>query len=323
MKKQILFISGIICIYPILLGNFGPVPGTTAPMFQEPDPFVGPLGATALGDHLVISEILYKASPDNSKDAEFIEIYNPTPFNVPLDNYILGEDTGYSDIAVYYNKTSWDPSADEEPFWRFPTGYDINSGKYLVVAKDGAAFQSRFSALGLPTFEVTDTSSAPNMVRITGANAWDWTDDDECILAFDDSGTIRDVDIIVWGAGSWVNRTEAASPSNKGFYNYNECNGSKLPNAPNNDYSFARTDLSAEYKESATSTAYGMPDGSGNYHDETSEDLGASISALQSHYPSADPPGIPEIGIPAPVAIVMVIGILLGVAFLKRKRKEV
>jgi hypothetical protein len=321
MKKRILFISAIICIYPILLGNLGPVPGTTAPTFHNIGPFAGPLGATAWGDHLVISEILYNADPDNTKDAEFIEIYNPTPVNVPLDNYILGADTGYGDIAVYYNKTSWDPSADEEPFWRFPTGYDINAGKYLVVAKDGAAFQSRFSALGLPTFEVTDTSSAPNMVRITGANAWNWGDDDECILAFDDSGTIRDVDIIVWGAGSWVNRTEAASPSNKGFYNYNACNGSKALNAQGYDWSLARIS-STENEEIVTPTAYGMADGSGDYHDETSENYGWRVSQQQSNYPTADPPGIPEIGIAAPIAIVMVIGILLGVTFLKKKRRE-
>jgi hypothetical protein len=321
MMKKILLISGIICVYPILLGNLGPVLGTTTLTFHEPDPLKGPFGAAAWGDHLVISEVFYKTDVGN-EDLQFIEIYNPTGGPVALDNYILGEDTGYDDIAVYYNKTSWNPGANEEPFWQFPTGYDIDTGKYLVVAKDGAAFEARFNFF--PTFEVTDTSSALDMVRITGANTWNLTDDDECILAFDDSGTIRDVDIIVWGTGSWVNRTEAASPSNKGFYNYNACNGSKPANAPFNWYSLMRTSLSGpENEEIVTSTAYGMSDGSGNYHDETSENCGTSIKVETWYAPTADPIEIPEIGMPVPLAIVIVMGIFLGITFLKKRKKEI
>ncbi|MFX0114274.1 MAG: hypothetical protein ACFFB3_06985, partial [Candidatus Hodarchaeota archaeon] len=143
-----------------------------------------------------------------------------------------------------------------------------------------------------------------------------------CILAFDDSGTIRDVDIIVWGTGLWVNRTEAASPSNKGFYNYNECNGSKPANPPSSWYSLMRNSTREEEEEIFTPTAYGMPDGSGNYHDETSEDCEWSIKVETWYAPTADPIEIPEIGMPVPLAIVTVLVIFLGVAFLKKKKKE-
>lgn len=138
-------------------------------------------------NHLLISEVLY--DPPGQDDAEFVELYNPTPQAIDLSNFSLGD-------AVN--------STDFEDVRRFPAGTVLAAGDTLVIATSATAFYAQYGFN--PDFEVVDTETAvPNLLDDL---AWG---DPAATMQFGNSGdeiilrNILDqlVDIVVYGDGSY------------------------------------------------------------------------------------------------------------------------
>lgn len=90
-------------------------------------------------DHLLLSEVAWTPTA-----GEFIEIFNPTPYAVPMTNYHI---TDVSQQQFKYwelpNGTGFAPlstSTNSDWHMRFPSGFTINPGQVIVVAMDGAGF---------------------------------------------------------------------------------------------------------------------------------------------------------------------------------------
>src|SRR4030042_4965557 len=90
-------------------------------------------------NHLLISEI--QVSPDTM---EYIEVFNPNPVPLSLDNYYL------TDYNTYYQLVeNAFPSATGDFLVQFPAGTSIDSAGVLVIAVDGSVFS------GPADFELT------------------------------------------------------------------------------------------------------------------------------------------------------------------------
>src|SRR5690349_2603301 len=76
----------------------------------------------AAADHLVLSEIGKNAAVNS--EGEYIEIFNPTPNPISLNDYWL------SDLRAHYNIVNTDPIAitTNDNIVRFPAGFTLNSG---------------------------------------------------------------------------------------------------------------------------------------------------------------------------------------------------
>jgi len=95
---------------------------------------------------IVINEIY--VDPDSYYDgAEFIEIFNPTPYDVNIGGWVL--------CGTEYLQT-----CGGEDRWEFPTGATIPANGYIVVAKDGGDGEDGFyEAFGFhPDYEMWDWS---------------------------------------------------------------------------------------------------------------------------------------------------------------------
>lgn len=112
-------------------------------------------------DHLLISEVSWTPTA-----AEFVEIYNPTPYTVDMTNYHLTDVSHTGGTAGTTNFSYWElvnggvapatafapASTTTNTDWhaRFPAGFKIRSGEVVVVALDGAGFAATVFTPPLP-----------------------------------------------------------------------------------------------------------------------------------------------------------------------------
>jgi hypothetical protein len=146
-------------------------------------------------NHLLISEI--QVDPT---DQEFIEIFNPNPYSLSLNDYYLSDyNTYYQIVEGIYT------SAGSDFLVRFPAGTTIDSAGVLVVATSGQNFS------GTADFEILDNSAVPNMDPIyVGATAS--LSNQEMVILFHwdgQSDLVQDVDYAMWGTfpASFVDKT--------------------------------------------------------------------------------------------------------------------
>jgi hypothetical protein len=136
-------------------------------------------------NHLLISEI--QVDPT---DQEFIEIFNPNPYSLALDNYYL------SDYNTYYQIVEGTFTSVESDFLvRFPAGTTIDSAGVLVVATSGQNFS------GTADFEIVDNSAVPNMDPLYVGPTASLSNREMAILFYWDgqSDLVQDVDYAMWG----------------------------------------------------------------------------------------------------------------------------
>ena len=182
-------------------------------------PTPGTVPAILPGAHLLISEvapqgITISAGSDSS---EFIEIYNPTPMPIKLDNKYISDDIGYYRIVngAY-------PVAQVSDFaLKFPTGLSLLPGRTLVlcVTKSGFAASGGSAAAAQYFLEMRDSNGnlADDMVNVvTGttfpngggmmtnpsSSAGEWV----VLYCWDGvSDRVCDVDYASWGANNASN----------------------------------------------------------------------------------------------------------------------
>jgi len=141
-------------------------------------------------NHLQISEVQVAPS-----DNGFIEIFNPNPFPVSLDEYYL------TDYNTYYTMVNQIYTSETGDFLvKFPAGTSIDSAGVLVIALDGNGF-----TYGTPDFEIKGTSTqVPDMDPLyVGTSAA--LSKLEMVMLFHWDGQndlVEDVDYVMWGNSS-------------------------------------------------------------------------------------------------------------------------
>ena len=159
-------------------------------------------------DHLLLSEITLQLTA-----AEFIEIHNPTTSAISLSNYYLADNQKYPYVP---SGVPLDPDIGDF-IVQFPPGASINSGQTIVVALNGAGFESFYAQKA--DFEINDEDAAtPNMVNIIVNNP-SLTNAGEGIALFYWDGVddvVQDVDLMNAGSPNAV--SEIVDKSDIGGY---------------------------------------------------------------------------------------------------------
>ena len=115
---------------------------------STPIPTVTP---TTYPVNLLITEILPNPK-GREPDGEWIEIYNPDIYALPLTGIKVGDET---------------TQRGKEGMLRFPDGYYIEANQVLVIAHNAAAFRSRYGFF--PDFEFVDSDDlVPDMLPYSG-----------------------------------------------------------------------------------------------------------------------------------------------------------
>ena len=108
-------------------------------------------------DHLLLSEVCFTPTA-----GEFIEIFNPTPYAVPMTNYHI-TDVSHAGTGTQFQywqlvngglTPAFAPlstSTDSDWSLRFPSGFTINSGQVIILAMDGAGFAALTFTPAVPT----------------------------------------------------------------------------------------------------------------------------------------------------------------------------
>lgn len=229
--------------------------------------------------HLVISEVV--VGPTN---AEFFEIYNPTPNAVDLTNYYVSDNHNYFTISNADAMWTYDGTADTDFVGRFPAGASIAAGAVITVANPGyEALYNKCPDFVLGTAPFTCANgTAPALLQPKAHCMTDMSNlsnQREMLILFTWTGNaadlMQDVDYVAWGdpttdAGASVDKTGQLT-----YKPDTQCSGAPTPNptcaqktaaAPMNNQSIERCG-SGETSEKAT----GGNGASG--HDETSEDM--------------------------------------------------
>jgi hypothetical protein len=143
-------------------------------------------------NHLIISEIVVIRT-----EAEFVEIYNPTSQNLPLEQIYL------ADYKNYYDFSSG-PSTLFDFRVRFPAGASIAPGSFATVSLETAsAFQTVYGKYPDYDFDAAD-GNAPAMVGdFTGSSGL--TNSGEVVVLFRWDGVsdlVEDIDYLLYGTPS-------------------------------------------------------------------------------------------------------------------------
>ena len=164
--------------------------GTTC-LWSAHQPFEPPL----------ISEIVVQPTA-----GEFIEIYNPVPPAVDLEQYWL------ADYAAYYLVTTGAGAPDSTDFRvHFPASFSLACGARFVVALESSTLWIPVYNI-FPTFVVTTEAdvSAPKMIGEIGTSAG-VSNVNEVVVLFRWDGAsdlVEDADYVVWGDTSdWIDKT--------------------------------------------------------------------------------------------------------------------
>lgn len=142
--------------------------------------------ATAVPVRLLVSEVM--VNPSGAEPAgEWIEIYNPQGYSIPLSEVKVG-DAG--------------SAGDREGMLRFPSGASIASGEVIVIANQAASFVALYPVL--PDYEMRDSlAGVPEMVKYpswsTGNVALSNAGDEVIIL----DGEDHLVDALAYGNSSY------------------------------------------------------------------------------------------------------------------------
>jgi len=217
-------------------------------------------------DHLLITEI--QTVPT---DSSFIEIYNPTLNSIALDNvYLADHNTYYQIVENIFTNNSQDFLV------QFPNSSSIPAKTAIIVALNGAAYESRFGSA--PDYEILATSAnAPDMTgHFIGASAQFNTHEMMVLFQWDGSSDlIQDIDYIAWGAftttfvdksGISIDGPDAGSDSSQYLSDTPVASQDELASLSSETQSTQRIGI-AEGNETLTG-------GNGlTGHDETSEDL--------------------------------------------------
>ncbi|MHC5109826.1 MAG: lamin tail domain-containing protein [Planctomycetota bacterium] len=161
--------------------------------------------ARATDDHLLLCEITLTPTSD-----EFIEITNPTGTSISLENYYLSDDADYALLAGQFGAGPAPAIGSSDFITRFPPGSSIPAGGVVVVAFDGAGFNTTFGFAA--DFEVGGTDAGtPDMVEgypgSVGAT-FGLTNSGESVRLFFWDGAsdlVQDVDLLNVGTPSATN----------------------------------------------------------------------------------------------------------------------
>ncbi len=140
----------------------------------------------AVVNHLVINEVYYNSTADPEAD-EFVEIYNPTDFDVDVSDWVLEEYTAEAGLGSR---------------WTFPA-VTLDNNKVLVVFRDGGVgattFASSLSGNRLGDVLATTNNQSGQFVmdhdEATGAFAL--ANSADKVILKDDAGNT--VDVALWG----------------------------------------------------------------------------------------------------------------------------
>jgi hypothetical protein len=226
-------------------------------------------------NHLLISEI--QVSPGNQ---EFIEIFNPNPFSINLDQYHL------SDYNTYYEVVTGNFTTETSDFLvKFPTGTQIDSGGVIVVVVDGSNFS------GPADFEIRSTSSVADMVPLYVGTSASLSNTELVILFLWNGQTdlVSDVDYGMWGDNP-VNLVDKSGISIDGpdpdntptsYLNDTPVNNQNFyPTAPITGKSIERISVREEGET--------FINGNGiSGHDETSEPIDQNFALLNTPTPGS------------------------------------
>ena len=223
-------------------------------------------------NHPLISEI--QVSPESQ---EFIEIFNPNPFSLSLDNYYL------TDYNTYYQLVnSVFSTASGDFLVKFPAGTTIDSAGVLVIVVDGSIFS------GTADFELKSNSAIPDMTPLYLGSSVSLSNQEMVMMFFWDgqSDLVSDIDYAGWGSTSSL--TDKSNISIDGpdpdtapstYLDDTPVTSQQFfPNAPITGQSMSRISVTEEGET--------LLNGNGiQGHDETSEPIDGNFQLLQTPTP--------------------------------------
>jgi len=155
-------------------------------------PAVAPQTVQALDDHLLLCEVVLDPT-----DGEFIEIANPGSSAVNLDDYYLSDDEEYA-LLPGASGAGPAPSIHSSDFIvQFPAGTSIPAGGVIVVAVDGAGFESEYGSKADFEIKGTDTGTTDMIATDAGGGVTLTNGGELAVLFFWDgaSDLVKDVDM--------------------------------------------------------------------------------------------------------------------------------
>lgn len=140
-------------------------------------------GADPTGDNIIFSEVHFD-STSSGNSAEWFELYNPSANTIDISGWTVKE------FAA--------------PFFTFPSGTVIESGEYLLVVNDTAAFQIDFPGV-TPHVDMSGGGcySPSSCLRLNNTN-------DELTLYSGNVGSTV-VDYVSWGTGAYADAGKGES----------------------------------------------------------------------------------------------------------------
>jgi len=156
-------------------------------------------------DHLLLTEAVLAPTSD-----EYIEIYNPTGAPVDLTNYYLSDDEDY---ALYPGAFGNGPAPNiisSDFIVQFPAGEMINVGQVVVIAFDGAEFDTTFGFKADYEINGTDPSTPDMLQSDVGASAGLTNSGENACLFFWDGMTDLVVDVDMVNLGTPISTNEIA-----------------------------------------------------------------------------------------------------------------
>jgi hypothetical protein len=145
---------------------------------------------------LLISEVVVQPA-----EAEFVEIYNPTPNTISLSRYYL------ADYSTYYQiTTAGGPPGATDLRVRFPDGATIPPGGVVTVAIGSSAdFTTSYGSA--PDFDLDPIDAgAPAMTGEATVNSGLSNGEEMLVLFYWDGASplVSDVDYLVWGGTTFA-----------------------------------------------------------------------------------------------------------------------
>ena len=172
--------------------------------------------AFSQADHLLLTELC-----DTPTAGEFVEIYNPTAFTVPLDLVHITDLYGDSScVAQFYPQIALGavtPQNSTDFLVKFPSGEVIAPGEVIVIAMSGSDFETEYGVQANYDIKATGGGAIPMAVPTNGfaGSSAGLTNSGETVTMFlfddaSDSGDLcYDFDYAVWGddPGEFVDKT--------------------------------------------------------------------------------------------------------------------
>jgi hypothetical protein len=257
--------------------------------------------APAVGDYpikLLLTEICTKGTPD-----EFIEIFNPSPVDVDMSDYYLGDsvyapnDQGYWNIGSGAAIPNIGGGAYTDFQARFPDGFTLAAGDTIVVSVGGSGgFSSIFGFLpDLELFEddafpdnvpdmrpVFETANGNSIITTTGENASTptLTNSSESVQLYyyvQGEDLAVDIDLFVWGTSDSVIFSKTGKTIGSSTYQPDTSVGSQDPYTAEADFGFSYQRVDVNEGNQASSGSNGVLG-----RDETSENLSTTFDLIEA-----------------------------------------